>query len=202
MRNAKNSVIVRFDARATADEARGRLKEILDAVEMTALDACERKIAGVCNILQCSSMPVDLIIDGGLVVGSSDKPLIQIGRALRNKIKRRQLASVGPALVVVRVSHMAILRRDDIASIVDSVAQELVQEIACRAVEISAVLVLEEWRDNFNSVQEFFGRNYRAVLNKDEDGSTRLVILVVNPIAKLPLTETELACLVGGHMAW
>jgi hypothetical protein len=198
------AVSVRFHRGARADDAFIRLPELERAIAAASLEGLRSQLPDLAIVepnSEADHMPT-VAIHGGLVVGSGNKPLIQLGRSVRGKLRHGQLDRPVPGVLFVRTRTLSFHGLDDLPTCLHAVAAMVGECFDGPASDVSAVIVYERWRGAPDACVNLVEQTHLVTIGPDQRGSNRFVVLVPNPQAARPVTAEETNRLVGPAMVW
>lgn len=189
------SAYVHFGDHVSAKAASVRLDEILAAMATSCRTGDSVVLEGIGVISAMADAPMSAT-NGGLLVGNSQRDVIQVLRSVRNKIAGGQLRA--GASVVVHPHHLWGLQQNQFEGLAAWVREEI-EKILQSAPHVAGVFVFEKWmsascRELLHDVID--GRLTHA------DGISRALLAVRNPNAQVPLEDLELNVLASAFASF
>jgi len=195
-------VVVRFDRKAFVEEVCRRRDEIVCAIDEAARERTVVTLPDLCVVEPVAGSPGRVIVSNGPITETPETLVRQFENAFKKKVERGQLRRYGPSILAIRVKYLLLPFWDRLDSIATTMAAFIEELFEAAKTDVSALLLIEKWRDSFDAYLELNGPNYVAIKGREEDGATRVVLLVRNRRAVTPLTTAEVEKLVGPVMVW
>ena len=183
------SAHVHFGDHVPAQAASARFDEIRAAMATSCRTGERVELEGIGVISAMPDAPTSET-NGGLLVGNSERDVIQLLRSVRNKIAGGQLRT-GASVIVVHAHHLWGLQPDQFEGIATWV-REKIEAALQRAPHVGGVFVFEKWMSA--SPREFLHDVLDGRLTHT-NGISRAILAVPNPNARVPLEDDELITL-------